>query len=203
MSSLSLDCLEHKPTVMAGQRTVTYYHVNLVSAELQVGEFAPGSHPELRVRLVEVVPDGPRAEEELRGDVLVGQPLRGQPDDLQLLRGEARGRAVLGRPAAGPGGGQLGPGALGPRGGADPFEGLERDPELGPGVGLALLPAQPLAVQQPGPRLVERPAVLLVQGERRQEQVFVTVEEGPAALAEGRRPGLAGGARPRLEQRQR
>ena len=108
----------------------------------------------------------------------------------------------LGRPAGGPGGGQLGPGALRPRSGADPFEGLKRDPELGPGVGLALVPAQPLAVQQLGARHIERAAVLLVQGQGRQEQVFIAVEQRPAAVHEGARPALPGVARPGLEQRQ-
>ena len=121
----------------------------------------------------------------------------------ELLRREARGRAVV-RPAR-----PVVPvavssvrGALRPGSGADPFEGLERGPELGTRVGLALLPAQPLAVQQLGPRLIERTAALLVQGQGRAEQVFITVEQRPAAVHEGTRPALPGVARPGLEQRE-
>ena len=62
---------------------------------------------------------------------LLDSALRGQPDDLQLLRREVPGRAVLGRPAGGPGRGQLGPGAVRPGSGAEPLERLQRDAGAG------------------------------------------------------------------------
>ena len=41
-----------------------------------------------------MVSDSPRAEEELCGDVLVRQALRGRPDDLQFLRRKAPGQTI-------------------------------------------------------------------------------------------------------------
>ncbi len=51
-------------------------------------ELAAGGDAEFGVGLVEVVADGAWAEEELGGDVAVGQPPGGEPGDLQLLRGQ-------------------------------------------------------------------------------------------------------------------
>src|SRR5258707_12393523 len=47
-----------------------------------------GADAELREHLVQVPLDSSRAEEELRADVLIGLPARGEPRDLILLRGE-------------------------------------------------------------------------------------------------------------------
>src|SRR6266705_1444157 len=52
-------------------------------------ELAAGGDAEFGVGLVQVVAHRPRAEEQLGGDVAVGQSLRGEPGDLQLLRGQA------------------------------------------------------------------------------------------------------------------
>src|SRR4029450_1435169 len=71
-------------------------------------ELAAGGDAELGVGLVQVVAHGARAQQQLGGDVAVGQPLRGEPGDLQLLRGEP-GQAGPARP----GGGGAGGGGLG------------------------------------------------------------------------------------------
>src|SRR6185437_10083552 len=79
---------------------------------------------------------------------------------------------------------------------------LQRRTELDARVALALLPAQPFAVEQPGPGVVERPVVPFEQGQRLREAVLVTVDERPAAMDNRRCPGPAASARPRLEKRQ-
>ena len=94
------------------------------------------------------------AENQLRGDVLVAGALRGQPDDLQFLRREApAGPCPAGRPAR-PRRGELGLSPVCPRGGTEPAERLQGDAEVDSRVGLALFPAQPLTVKQPGAGLV-------------------------------------------------
>src|SRR5438132_13778941 len=47
-----------------------------------------GADAELREHLVQVPLDRARAEEELRADLLICLPVRGEPRDLLLLRGE-------------------------------------------------------------------------------------------------------------------
>src|SRR5215469_18348559 len=83
-------------------------------------ELASGADAEFRERLVEVVAHRPRAEKQMSGDVAVGQALGSQPGDLQLLRRQpVKARPVSGRcPNAGSG--ELSPGLLRPRRGADP-----------------------------------------------------------------------------------
>src|SRR6476620_3531538 len=61
-------------------------------------ELCPRLHIELPEDLAEVVFDGARADEELRGDLDVRLPLRDEPRDLCLLRREVVGR--LGGPFA-------------------------------------------------------------------------------------------------------
>src|SRR3954471_11903667 len=58
------------------------------SAELELRELAAGPDAELLVHVAEVVLDGPRAEEQPRGDVPVGQPSGDEQGRLPLLRSE-------------------------------------------------------------------------------------------------------------------
>src|SRR2546421_2135366 len=53
-----------------------------------VAQLHAGADAELREYLVQVPLDRARAEEELPADVLICLPVRGQPRDLLLLRGE-------------------------------------------------------------------------------------------------------------------
>jgi hypothetical protein len=105
---------------------------------------------------------GARGQEQLGADLLVRRAGRGQPDDLQLLRGQP-GQRVIGRHGRRPGAGgaQLGLGALllGP--GTHPREGGRRGEQVLAGAGAAPVATQPLAVQQPGARLLERAAIPL------------------------------------------
>ena len=50
------------------------------------GELGAGGHAGLPEHLPQVVVDGGRAQEQLRGDVPVALPLADQPGDLRLLR---------------------------------------------------------------------------------------------------------------------
>lgn len=134
--------------------------------------------------------DGAGAEDKLGGDVLVGRALRGQPDDLQLLRSEVPRRALPGRPASGSGGGELPLGPLGPGDGTEPFECLQGEAEVDSRVGLAFIPAQPFAVQQPGACFVERAVARLVQFQRLAEMVLVPVKQRQAPVDERSGPGL-------------
>src|SRR5690606_34191642 len=103
----------------------------------ELGECLAGRDAELRIRLVGVVLDRPGAEEELGGDLAAARPGRGEPDDLQFLRGEAV-QEVRGRGDGLPGfagGPELGAGAVQPRGGVEALEDLrgraERDACVG------------------------------------------------------------------------
>src|SRR3989440_6852835 len=53
-----------------------------------VAQLHAGADAELREHLVQVPLDRARAEEELRADLLICLPVRGEPRDLLLLRGE-------------------------------------------------------------------------------------------------------------------
>lgn len=61
---------------------------SVLRAEVQAAELVPRADTELRIRLVKVISDGARAEEQLGSDLAVGSAQRGQPDDLEFLRGE-------------------------------------------------------------------------------------------------------------------
>ncbi len=109
-----------------------------------------GRDAELRGDLAQVPFDGVRADEELRADLGVRQPVTGQARDLRFLGGESGARldgALAYRLA---GGLELAPGAFRER--LDPHvaEHLVRDAQLLACVEAAVLPAQPLAVEQPG-----------------------------------------------------
>ena len=78
----------------------------------------------------------------------------------------ASGSSALTGSRRGAGGAQLGLGAVLPGPGAHPREGARRGEQVLAGVGAAPVTAQPLAVQQPGARLLERAAVALVRGDR-------------------------------------
>ena len=61
-----------------------------VCVELQRRELGSRGDSELREDIAEMEVDRPRAEEELRCDLAVGQALRNEARDLELLRGQAR-----------------------------------------------------------------------------------------------------------------
>jgi hypothetical protein len=61
-----------------------------VCVELQRRKFGSRGDSELREHIAEMEVDRPRAEEELRCDLAVGQALRNEARDLELLRGQAR-----------------------------------------------------------------------------------------------------------------
>jgi hypothetical protein len=114
-----------------------------------------------------VVTHGARGQEQLDADLLVGSACGGQPDDLQFLRGEPGQRVDRADGRRGSAGGaQLGLGAFLQVPGAYPREGGRRGEQVLAGVGAALVSPQPLAVQQPGARLLDRAAVALVRGDR-------------------------------------
>ena len=95
-----------------------------------------------------MVLDRARGQEQLGGDLRVGQARLDQPRDLGLLGGELLVRAS-GAPAGGLAGGpQLAAGPFGERLHADRVEHVVRGAQLRPRVGPAPLAAQPLAVEQ-------------------------------------------------------
>ena len=86
----------------------------------------PACDPELRERLVQVVADGPRADEQPPPDVAVGQARCGQPHHLQFLRGQLRSARFGGSCDALPRRPQFSPRPFGPRLRADPLEYAQR-----------------------------------------------------------------------------
>lgn len=128
-----------------------------------------GGDPEFGEAAVEVRADRARGEEEPFADLAVGQPARGEPDDLPLLRGEF-GERVGGR-AAGvePGGTRLGPGPFGPRVRAQAPEGLQRLGERTPRLGDPAAAPQPLGQVEQGLRVLEGPVLPYRIGQRRPE----------------------------------
>src|SRR5258707_15296741 len=102
-----------------------------------------GADAELREHLVQVPLDGSRAEEELRADVLIGLPARGEPRDLILLRGELATCLVIPFAYLLAGGEQLA------AGGFPQCVGAEADEQLIPGAGPP--PGRPPAGLPPAP----------------------------------------------------
>src|SRR5580693_6441932 len=116
----------------------------------RAGQLAARADAELGEDLPQMVGDGGRADEQLRGDLRVGGAVPGQPGDQRFLRGQGIWRldgAFAGLAATGP---QLDAGPFGKRRGADGVEDLVRAGELIAGVPSAPLAAQPLAVDQAG-----------------------------------------------------
>ena len=95
--------------------------------------------------------DRARAEEEPAADLGVREPVAGEPGDLPLLGRQLVAR--LGRPLADllAGRRQLAPSALGEGFHADRDEQVVGRSQLLPGVDAAILPPQPLAVEQVRP----------------------------------------------------
>ena len=102
--------------------------------------------------------DGARADEQLRADLRVREPVAGQPGDLCLLRRQLVARVV--RPLAHglAGGQQLATGALGEPLRPDAAEHLVGGAQLLAGVDAPVLAAQPFAVQEPGAGEVDHAA---------------------------------------------
>src|SRR4051794_15654381 len=89
-----------------------------------VAQLHAGADAELREHLVKVPLDRARAEEELRADLLICLPSRGEPRDLLLLRGELAACVVTPFAHLLPGCEQLAAGALGECVGAEADEHL-------------------------------------------------------------------------------
>src|SRR5262249_38320263 len=116
----------------------------------------PGCDPQLHEHLAQVVVDRPRAEIQLRGDLLVRQSVRHEPSDLQLLWREIAQRgnvALTGRP---PGRAELDGDTALPRRSAEPAKKVERLSEMHASLRSPPLPAKPLAVQHAGASPLER-----------------------------------------------
>src|SRR6266487_2671341 len=58
------------------------------AVQVLTAQLGPGGDAELGEDVVEVIGDSPGAQEQLRADLPVGQPLRGAVGDLALLGGE-------------------------------------------------------------------------------------------------------------------
>ena len=86
----------------------------LLGTEVEPDQLRARGDAELREHLAQVVLDRLRADEQLRGDALVGGALADQPRDLQLLRGELGQRADVALAGGLAGRPQLAPRALGP-----------------------------------------------------------------------------------------
>src|SRR6266516_1534240 len=169
-------------------------------------QLSPGGDAELGEDVVEAVRDGPRAQEQLRADLPVGQPSRGAVGDLALLRGELLEGARVTLAGALPAGPQLGAGTLGPGGRRQPVEDLQGGPQVRAGVAAAPAAAQPLAVAQLGTGELEGPQALLaaaVRGQRGLEAALgdgvVGAQQAAAAPRQMDRPWLLVVPGPRLE----
>src|SRR5688500_2242835 len=109
-----------------------------------------GADAELREHLVQVVLDGARADEQLGADLRVSAPVLGEPGHLRLLRGELVTRLDREPAHRLARRGQLAPGALRERLGAEAAEHLVRGAQLLSRVQPATLAPEPFAVEQTG-----------------------------------------------------
>jgi hypothetical protein len=165
-------------------------------APQRVVELAAGADVELGEHLAQVPLHGTGADEQLRADLGVGPPLARQPGDLPLLGGQLRARVLVPRAHLLPGGQELAPGAFGEGLDAQRGQRVEREPQLNAGVDPAVLPAQPFAVAQPGPRRVGRHPGLVQQLDRLAVRLVGAGPGGHQRPGPGRRPaGPAGPAR--------
>src|SRR4249919_1158540 len=126
-------------------------------------QLRPRRDLELPEHLVQVVLDRLRAEEELRGDVLVRLPLADQAGDLQLLRRQLVDRARISSTHCLAGRTQLGTRPLRPGLGTELLEAVDRGTQLLASIRTPALAAQELPVQKLRSRPVERPTALRMQ----------------------------------------
>src|SRR3954452_3521512 len=112
----------------------------------------PGAHPQLAEDVAQAEVDRARAEEELRGDVAVAEPLRHTLGDLHLLGRQLVQSARIAPASALPAGARLPLRAFGPQATPERFEGLERRSQMATGVPAPPRPAQELAERQLRPR---------------------------------------------------
>ncbi len=120
-------------------------------------ELAAGADIKLGEDLAQVVLDRARADEQPRADLRVGEPFVGQPRHLGLLGGQRITTGLVGTRADGlpdaladglAGGHQLAAGPLGERLHAHRVQHAVGGAQLLPRVHAAVLPAQPLPVEQ-------------------------------------------------------
>src|SRR5690606_23122456 len=193
-----------EPAERAWRLTVDFLARTLSSSrglQGERGELLAGRDAELRISLVEVVLDRPGAEEELGGDLAAAGPGRGEPDDLQFLRGEAV-QEVRGRGGGLPGfagGPELGAGAVQPRGGVEALEDLRGRTERNARVGTAACPSQPFAVEQFRAGSLERSRRPFVQLDGACVRFFPVRQEGLAAQGDRQGPCLSSGFGPAAE----
>src|SRR5262249_23226199 len=107
---------------------------------------------ELEEDLAQVVLHRAGADEQLRPDLGVGEPIPGESCDMCLLGREHAARVVGAAPHGLTGGLELVTSAVGEPLGADAAEQLVGGSELFTRVDAAVLPAQPFAVSEPGAR---------------------------------------------------
>src|SRR4051794_4171919 len=107
-----------------------------------------GTDAELAEHVAQMPLDRPRAEEELRPDLRVRQPIGSKQRDLPLLRGQLVAGLDGPPPHLLAGGLKLPPGSLGQRLHADRGQHLVGRAQLVARIDPAVLPAQPLPVEQ-------------------------------------------------------
>src|SRR4051794_21441664 len=137
----------------------------------QLDQLCPRGDVELPEDVAQVVVDRPRAEEELRGDLPVRRALAHEPGDLELLRSELVDRAGMALPCRLPARAELAASPLCPRSGAKAFERLGGSARVGAPFQPARGATERLAVEQLGPRALDRPVVACMQTQRRGEMV--------------------------------
>jgi hypothetical protein len=140
--------------------------------------------------------DGPRADEQLAGDLAVGHPLRDECCDLQLLRGQRGGVGGVVAAARGfPGGAQFLTCPLGPRPGADVVEDGKGGAQVRAGVDPATGATQVLAVGEPGASRIDatqRACVVRERGLEVRSGEVVRREQRVAVGGDGCGPGRSG-----------
>jgi len=116
--------------------------------------------------------DGAGTEEQGRGDLAVGQPFRDEGSDLRLLRREGHAGGSIPFPSGLTGGPQFLLRPLRPRLGAQVVEGLQRGPQLLPGIDPAAGPAQEFTVGEVGAGTLIRPVRATFGFESEPEEFF-------------------------------
>src|SRR5690349_1860447 len=163
------------------------------------GELRPRRHVELAEHLAEVIVDGARADEQLRGDFAVRRSGRGEVRYPRFLRREVDGGLRGAGAGALAGRAQFGGGLLGEPVRAHRGKHVMRGTQLVPRVPPPLGPAEPLAVEQVSAREIDGHPAPPELADGFQVAALRVRTLGQQRLAAGRqpeRPGRAGGERP-------
>lgn len=137
-----------------------------IACQYQPHEFRARAYARLPEDLAQVIVDGPRAKEELRGRLTVGRAPTNEARHMEFLRSELIERGWVSPACRLASGAKLGDSPDGPERDSKALECLQRGAQLYPRLDTTMLAPQPLAVEQLGTGLLERTITDRVEAER-------------------------------------